>query len=479
MSPAERDLVADAISRCVAGEVLEDAFADRLGAAGEDGSGVLRALTARALSCARPKAALPWLVRCLGGADRRCASEALGSIRELLPWANVRPYAPPAGLESPLETAIATAYRQTPLEATPRLLDSLAQLQGAIGEIALALDRLGAEPSRQFRQAVESVSLRHYPPQVTIAITYRCNAACRYCYAAAQRDASPASMAPERFDGILRRAAQLGFQRVGFTGGEPTLHPDFIRFLQRAREHGMTTFFASNCMFSHGVAEALSSSLVDGVTAHIWFAPQSRDARAKVFLENVRRMRGAGVPVMLRYNLSPCDAVPLDDLERIYHQSGARQINLAVTVPAAGGAGRHADWEALTDESRRLLDAGRAMRKRGMAIAFAKPLPPCVVRKGDWRWLGAIPHSMGTCAIWQVGGAHNVVVNPDGTVWPCIVLNRPLCRFDDLRSRQELVELCAQSLTPVRAPSVQCADCAFWLSRRCQGGCLAFSQSGR
>lgn len=470
------NLLADALAVQLAGQTLDDTLVARLGQTRASCPPQRRALLARTLSAGRPEAALPWLILLLADPENVVAAEAIGSLRELLPWSIVRPFAETVCREPSLGDALASALRQLSADDVSRMLTRLLELHGASAEIALSLHRLSPGLSGRFKCLVQEVLARHYPPQITVAVTYRCNATCPYCYASVQRNAEGATMTSARFAGIVQHASRLGFKRIGFTGGEPTLHPDFAEFIRLAGDQGMTAFFASNGMFPSGLVDSLDANVCGGVTAHVWFSPDFGGEREAAFIVNLCRMHDRGLRVMLRYNLMPDAAIPLDDLERVYRRSHACQINLAVTVPNEGRRNRHVGREAMIAESARLLEAARVLRKRGLRPAFAKPLPPCVPAKDDWRWLGTIPHSVGTCAIWQVGGTHNVLINPDGTVWPCIVLNRPLCRFEEVASRQQLAGLGTACLTGIpKAITERCATCAFWESRRCQGGCLAFS----
>ena len=477
MNITDGNIMADTLASQLAGMAIVDSMVAKLGELLSAGAPEHRRLIVQALAAGRPKAALPWLIPALVDNDRQVAAEALASIRELMPWMNIRPCAADGSHESALEDAICLAVDQLAFADVKSLVHRLAELYGAWDEISRILDKSRPEFGKQFKFHVSRALARHYPPQITVAITYRCNARCPYCYASVQRDCADSTISREYFVKIVRHAKKLGFERIGFTGGEPSLHPHFLDFIRLVGEQGMHTFFASNCRFNPDFVDSLSSEIVGGVTAHIWFTPDFGGQHEARFIDNLRRMHANGLNIMLRFSITPGDRVPIDDLERIYHESRAQQINMAVAVPNASRFNLFVKNEMMISESARMLESAREMRKRGIRLAFAKPLPPCVPSKGDWRWLGGIPHSAGTCAIWQADKTHNVVVNPNGDIWPCMVLNRPLCRFEDLQSRAQLSELCTAYLRNYpRVIDEGCSDCEFWKIRRCQCGCLAFSQ---
>lgn len=79
-----------------------------------------------------------------------------------------------------------------------------------------------------------------------IAITNRCNLRCPYCFAHEFVADERNDITPERFGAALEFITRTGSRQVGFIGGEPTLHPRFGEYLERALEHpsvsGVTVF---------------------------------------------------------------------------------------------------------------------------------------------------------------------------------------------------------------------------------------------
>lgn len=70
------------------------------------------------------------------------------------------------------------------------------------------------------------------PRQVSIALTNVCDLHCAYCYAPKHK----ASLCTERVLGWLKELDTEGCLSVGFGGGEPTLHPDFVDICRRATQ---------------------------------------------------------------------------------------------------------------------------------------------------------------------------------------------------------------------------------------------------
>ncbi|MEK6288615.1 MAG: radical SAM protein [Acidobacteriota bacterium] len=93
------------------------------------------------------------------------------------------------------------------------------------------------------------------PLLVWFEITRKCNLNCPHCYI----DAGPpreGELATSEILHLLEEMAEMGVWAVTFTGGEPTLHPDFAEFVQFARSQGLLVGIATNGMF-------LSDALLD------------------------------------------------------------------------------------------------------------------------------------------------------------------------------------------------------------------------
>ncbi|MCE7697316.1 MAG: PqqD family peptide modification chaperone [Methanobacterium paludis] len=74
------------------------------------------------------------------------------------------------------------------------------------------------------------------PTQVAVELTYNCNFFCRHCYI----DGGPERkefMDSKKLIQILNGLAEYGICVVEITGGEPTLHPDFITIVEYCAEH--------------------------------------------------------------------------------------------------------------------------------------------------------------------------------------------------------------------------------------------------
>ena len=79
---------------------------------------------------------------------------------------------------------------------------------------------------------VPSMQWARAPRQVSVALTNACDLDCSYCYA----PKNPATLDATRLAGWLLELDDNGCFAVGFGGGEPTLHREFVKICRQTTE---------------------------------------------------------------------------------------------------------------------------------------------------------------------------------------------------------------------------------------------------
>ena len=226
------------------------------------------------------------------------------------------------------------------------------------------------------------------PRQVSIALTNVCDLHCAYCYAPKHK----ASLNTGQILGWLRELDTAGCLGIGFGGGEPTLHPDFVDICKRvAGETQLGVTFTT-----HG--HRLTPQLVERLKGSIHFARISVDGVGRTYEE----LRGKPFASLLRgmemiATLSPFGVnvvvnertvVELDAISELAQQVGASELLLLPQQATAGVAS--------IDEA-----AGRALQdwvfnyrgkvRLAVSEAGAAGLPTCDPLPGE-RGLQAYAH---------------------------------------------------------------------------------------
>jgi sulfatase maturation enzyme AslB (radical SAM superfamily) len=177
------------------------------------------------------------------------------------------------------------------------------------------------------------------PRQVSVALTNVCDLHCAYCYA-------PKHKASLNADRVLRWLKELdteGCLGIGFGGGEPTLHPDFVDICKRvAVETQLAVTFTT-----HG--HRLTSKLAQRLKGSVHFARVSVDGvgrtyeqqRGKRFDSLLRGIEAVAAlsPFGINVVVNERTVSELDALSELAREVGASELLLLPQQATATAAG--------------------------------------------------------------------------------------------------------------------------------------------
>ncbi|MFU2330219.1 radical SAM protein [Pseudomonas sp. NFX98] len=179
------------------------------------------------------------------------------------------------------------------------------------------------------------------PRQVSIALTNVCDLHCAYCYAPKHK----ASLNTDQVLGWLKELDTGGCLGIGFGGGEPTLHSDFVDICKRvAGETQLAVTFTT-----HG--HRLTPQLVERLKGSIHFARVSVDGvgrtyeeqRGKQFASLLRGMESIATlsPFGINVVVNEHTVADLDAISELAQNVGASELLLlpqqATTAVASMG----------------------------------------------------------------------------------------------------------------------------------------------
>jgi MoaA/NifB/PqqE/SkfB family radical SAM enzyme len=237
------------------------------------------------------------------------------------------------------------------------------------------------------------------PRRIVIELTNICNLHCSYCL----RDDEALYQTRARFfpidllRRILRDAREAaGVSHVSFTGGEPTLHPQFGEILEAVGGEGMRASFVTNgwhfdrlwpVLDVHRSALSLVSFSVDGATREThdrWRGAGSFDRVIRAFT----RCRMGRIPFAVKAVIRR-DTVPLfQDIVLLAARMGAQAANFSHVLPTSGEVESESamslEERAHAEQEIALL---RGILKMPVALDVGyvntDPAPPCAPLQGS------------------------------------------------------------------------------------------------
>jgi MoaA/NifB/PqqE/SkfB family radical SAM enzyme len=231
------------------------------------------------------------------------------------------------------------------------------------------------------------------PRRLTVELTNICNLHCSYCLR--DEDAlyhTPANfLAVELFARVARDARELmGIEQIMFTGGEPTLHPDFGEILSVVGELDLQCSFVTNgwhfervwpLVIEHRHALTHVSFSLDGTTAEAHDRWRGKGSFERV-VRALSRCWASRFPFHVKVGIRR-DTVP--ELERFAlfaARLGAAGLSFAHLMPTSAGV---EDTSALTLDERAAADREIALLARifqmriGIDVGYfnVDPASPC------------------------------------------------------------------------------------------------------
>jgi MoaA/NifB/PqqE/SkfB family radical SAM enzyme len=231
------------------------------------------------------------------------------------------------------------------------------------------------------------------PRRLSIELTNICNLHCSYCL----RDEDALYHTPANFlslqllETIFNRATDvMGLTNVGFTGGEPTLHPEFTQVLDLAAAKRLKFSFVTNgwhfdrvwpAVVAHRDSITNVSFSLDGPTREEhdhWRGEGSFIRLAGAF----SRCYGNGVPFNFKVTLRRDTVSRLDEIALFAARMGASYLSFAHVLPTSNEV---ENSTGLTVEERRRAEQEIANLSRifkmkiGLDVGYHNldPAPPC------------------------------------------------------------------------------------------------------
>ena len=208
------------------------------------------------------------------------------------------------------------------------------------------------------------------PRRLSVELANICNLHCSYCFRSDENlYTSHAEFFPlELLRRVINEARAAEVTRINFTGGEPTLHPQFEETLDTIREAGLTVSFVTNGWHFERVWPALQANRaavshvafsLDGVTREDhdrWRGNGSFDRLVRAFTRCYVSKLPFGIKIVIRRDL-------VDQLEQIAifaARMGAASLHFAHVMPTS---------DALADTSALTLDEQHAVQQEIAILA--------------------------------------------------------------------------------------------------------------
>ncbi len=312
-----------------------------------------------------------------------------------------------------------------------------------------------------------------------VAITWKCNIKCHFCYASC-RCVSPHEKSTDvrelsireikRILNIIRHDAEV--PSVSFTGGEPTLRPDLHHLIRHAsRKLNMRVNLITNGTLitpamARGFRQAgLSSAQVSIESPN----PDIHDEITGVpgaFYRSVtgfHALKNSGISVHPHATICRQNAESLLDMPEFARSLGADRFSANLVIPA--GRGSDAGIAVTYDEIGAILEnLHQKADASDIQFMWYSPTPVCL--------FNPVSHGMGNKGCSACEGL--LSIDPMGRVLPCSSWNEPVGDLLQENFQEIWFSNRAQKLRDKSAAHPQCHECEHFPV--CHGACPLYFQ---
>lgn len=246
------------------------------------------------------------------------------------------------------------------------------------------------------------------PCLIWFELTRRCNLTCEHCFIDGG-DARDNEMPASEVYRLIEEFADMGVWGVSFTGGEPTLHPEFVGFVNAARRRNLLVGIATHGMFL--TQELLDSIPREGVIISVSLDNLHIDGRHdfEVATKSILRSQQSGFHTNIMTNTNSRN---IHHLGELMDWAEANNVSVrSVPVTPLGRAKQHRDLENRPEHVD--IAAKFWMRETEWEHEYHEQVGLCVGR--IFNYGVTLGYMTSRCS----SGRFLCYICADGTVYPC------------------------------------------------------------
>ena len=291
-----------------------------------------------------------------------------------------------------------------------------ADLERLLRSLSLILqDREGAAPS--LRKTPFGSHVRELPVLSEIALTYRCQNRCSFCYASApDRGQEVPEMTTAEVKSIIDTIVDdARVPTVSFTGGEPTLRPDLPDLIAYAKSRRLRTNLITNGIrcgsdgYVNDLIAGLDSAQVslEAADAEIHDTIVGRRGAWQHTVQGIRNLKEAGIHVHTNTTINSLNRHCLLALVDFLAEMEQPYLSMNMVIRTGDAVGSmEIGYREIGDL---ILPVKERAIEHGMRFVWYSPVPLCL--------FNPVAHGLGSQSCSAADGLLSIA--PDGSVLPC------------------------------------------------------------
>ncbi len=272
------------------------------------------------------------------------------------------------------------------------------------------------------RKATETVrygfDFTRLPILGEIALTYRCNNSCAFCYARCTPENNARELATadvKRIVDAFREKAKLPF--FSFTGGEPLLRDDLEELVSYAVGSGLSVNLITNgTLVTPKRAKSLRKAglktaqvSIESPLREVHDALTRHNGSYDLTLLGIRRLLNNGISVQTNTTLNRLNAGSVASIPEFVSSFGIKRFSMNLFIPCGTGLDNAHLFIPYSEVSQYIETARKKAVSLGLVFYWYSPVPHC--------YYNPVAMGLGNKSCAAMDGL--LSVSPDGTVLPC------------------------------------------------------------
>jgi len=310
-----------------------------------------------------------------------------------------------------------------------------------------------------------------------VLLTTYCNRSCSYCFAKGKVDLgkdqgdSTKNMSLEALEKVIKFYNKSQLRRFTVLGGEPTLHPEFNRIIDRltSEKDLKSVLIFSNGLMPDQVLDAFAQNL-DPKIVFALNLNSPEDHTASELSRVCKTMQQLGPRVGLGINVYKAGQKYDYLLDAVEQYNLSPHIRVGITQPILGsnnGFAAESDFPEIAED---LLQFAEKAYKKNITFSFDCGFRFCMFTLEQHKELlrFGINFKSNCTPIIDIG--------PDLSVWRCFPLSSDISgKLPEFQTRNQLIDFYNnkyKTYMPM-GNKPECPQCRYRLSSLCSGGCLS------
>ena len=261
-----------------------------------------------------------------------------------------------------------------------------------------------------------------YPVLSEIAVTYRCNLHCDFCYVG---DRSCEELNANDLKRILLKVyREASIPSVSFTGGEPLLRKDIVSLISYASGIGLWTNLITNGTLLDGhLARTLKNAglssaqvSIEGACPDLHDAITGEKGAFDLTIKGIRALRDAGIPVHTNTTVSRHNISSVHNIIVLARELGLSRLSMNLLIPCGAALSNKDIWVSYTEIGDKIMEWKHRALDEGIKLLWYSPLPLCK--------FNPIAHGLGNKACAAITGL--LSIDPAGNIIPCSSWRKPV-----------------------------------------------------